>query len=135
MRRPRIVKTGISGIREEMSRMGVDPTGIGIMEGKSRHLLIRIEDLDLRAALILKQNLLSLGGEVALRREAAGLTVESTPALLMGTVLQMRRLADKLKSQPFGLSELAVELTDLLHGIDEGISFVVGTGTFSREPK
>ena len=66
MRRPRIIKAGIAGIREEMSLIGVDPVGIGIMEGKSRHLLIRVDEVDLRAALILKQNLLSLGGEAAL---------------------------------------------------------------------
>ncbi|MDF1536604.1 MAG: dihydropteroate synthase [bacterium] len=135
MRPPRIINTGIFGIREEMSRMGVDPTGIGIMEGKSRHLLIRLDEVDLRAALILKQNLLSLGGEAALRKEAAGLTVQATPALLMGTVLQLRRLVDKLKSQPFGLSDLAQSLTELLHRIDERATFIVGGRDLLEDPK
>ena len=106
--------------------MGVDPTGIGIMEGKSRHILVQMNEVDLRAALILKQNLLSLGGDAALRREAAGLTVKTTPVLLMGTLLQLHRLTQKLMSQPFGLSELADSLSALLHGIDEGSSFLVG---------
>jgi dihydropteroate synthase len=126
MRRPRIISTGISGIRDEMSLIGVDPVGIGIMEGKSRHLLIRMDEVDLRAALILKQNILSIGGEAALRREAAGLTVQSTPVLLMGTVLQLRRLSDKLKSQPFGLSELGANLARLIHRVDEETRFLVG---------
>ena len=126
MSRPRIINTGINGIREEMSLIGVDPVGIGIMEGKSRHLLIRMDEVDLRAALILKQSILSLGGDAALRREAAGLTVQSTPVLLMGTVLQLRRLSDKLKSQPFGLSELGISLAQLIHRADEGARFLVG---------
>lgn len=109
-----------------MALIGVDPMGIGIMEGKSRHLLVRLDDVDLRAALILKQNILSIGGDAALRREAAGLTVESTPVLLMGTVTQLRRLSEKLKSQPFGLSELGKKLAQLIHGIDEGARFQVG---------
>jgi dihydropteroate synthase len=126
MRRPRIISTGITGIRDEMSLIGVDPVGIGIMEGKSRHLLIRMDEVDLRAALMLKQNILSIGGEAALRREAAGLTVQSTPVLLMGTVIQLRRLSEKLKSQPFGLSELGANLARLIHRVDEETRFLVG---------
>ena len=90
MRRPRLIDPGFSGIRNEMALMGVDPHGIDIMEEKSRHHLIRLDDVDLRAALILKQDMLSLGGEAALRREAAGLDIKKTPVLLMGTTRQIR---------------------------------------------
>jgi dihydropteroate synthase len=125
MRRPRLIDPGSSGIRREMALMGVDPLGIDIMEGKSRHHLIRLDDVDLRAALILKQDLLSLGGEAALRREAAGLDVKKTPVLLMGTTRQMRGLVSKLGGQPFKLADLARSIEGLLDTIDIDRQYVV----------
>ncbi|UCG37887.1 MAG: dihydropteroate synthase, partial [bacterium] len=126
MRRPRLIDAGFSVIVEEMRRMGVDPAGVDIMGEKGRHLLIRLDDVDLRAALILKQDMLSLGGEAALRREAASLKVSSTPVLLMGTALQVRRLAEKLPSQPFKLSALAGPLKELVEGLGTDARFLVG---------
>ena len=73
MRRPRLIDPGHSAISSEMALIGADPVGIGIMEGKSRLHVIRLDDVDLRAALILKQDMLSLGGDAALSRGAAGL--------------------------------------------------------------
>lgn len=125
MRRPRLIDLGSSGIRSEMIFMGVDPVGIDIMEGKSRHHLIRLDDVDLRAALILKQDMLSLGGEAALCREAAGLDIRETPVLLMGTERQMRGLVTKLAGQPFKLAELSQSIKELLDNIDSGSQYVV----------
>ena len=98
--------------------MGVDPVGIEMMEGKSRHHLIRLDDVDLKAALILKQDMLSLGGEAALCRGAAGLNVRETPVLLMGTLKQIRALVSKLEGQPFKLAELSRLIEGLLETID-----------------
>jgi len=126
MRRPRLLDPGPGGLKAEMSRMGVDPTGIRIMEEKGRHLLVRLDDLDIRAALILKQDMLSIGGEAALSRETAGLKVKTTPVLLMGTVHQLRRLADKILHQSFGLKELAGALVELLQNIAANPVFIVG---------
>jgi dihydropteroate synthase len=95
------------------------------MEGKSRHHLIRLDDVDLRAALILKQDMLSLGGEAALCREAAGLDIRGTPVLLMGTERQMRGLVTKLAGQPFKLAELSQSIKELLDNIDSGSQYVV----------
>jgi dihydropteroate synthase len=108
-----------------MARMGVDPHGIRIMGEKGRHLLIRLDSLDIRAALILKQEMLSIGGEAALSREAAGLKTRTTPVLLMGTVHQFRRLVQKLTEQTFGLKDLAADLEELLQNLATNPSFVV----------
>jgi len=126
MRRPRLIDPGFSGIRKEMAAIGVDPMGIDIMEEKSRLHLIRLDDVDLRAAMILKQDMLSLGGDAALCREAAGLKVSSTPVLLMGTVRQIRRLVSKLDGQPFQLAQLSRSVQELLDTIDRDSRYVVG---------
>lgn len=126
MRRPRLIDPGSSGIRKDMAQIGVDPGGIDIMEGKSRHHIIRLDDVDLRAALILKQDMLSLGGEAALNREAASLKTDNTPVLLMGTARQLRYLVSKLRGQPFSLSELSQSIEELLDTIGKNARFVVG---------
>ncbi len=126
MRRPRLIDPESSGVRSEMALMGVDPVGIDIMEAKSRHHLIRLDDIDLRAALILKQDMLSLGGEAALSREAAGLHIRQTPVLLMGTTRQLRGLVSKMKGQPFKLADLSGSIEELLDKVDNGSRYVVG---------
>ncbi len=95
------------------------------MQGKASHRLIRVDALDLKAALILKQDMLSLGGDVALRRDAAGLTIDRTPALIMGTSLQIGKLIKKLKGQPFGLGVLADSLDEVVKTLDSSRRFVV----------
>ncbi len=117
MTSPRILHLTPEGIRDEMAGMGVHPRGIEIMEGKTSSLLIRLESLNLKAALILKQDMLSLGGEVALSGEAAGLDVPATPALIMGTPSHITRLIEKMGNQPFGLADLAASLRRLLENL------------------
>ncbi len=135
MRRPRLIDPGPTGIKNEMVLMGVDPAGINIMEGKARHLLVRIDDVDLRAALILKQDMLSLGGEAALSRKAAGLSIRTTPVLLMGTSKQIRELVSKLEGQPFQLAETSRRIEELLDNIDHGSRFVVGNQDLLHQGK
>jgi len=125
MRRPRLIDPGTSGIRNEMAIMGVDPVGIDIMEGKARHHLIRLDEVDLKAALILKQDMLSLGGEAALTRDAACLRIRTTPVLLMGTSRQLRGLVSKLEGQPFKLGVISRSLNDLLDNIENGPRYFV----------
>lgn len=118
-----------------MIRMGVHPCGVQIMERKARQLLVRIEDLDLRAALILKQDMLSLGGDVALKREAAGLEIKTTPAIIMGTPVHLARLSEKIKGQPFGLGGLADSLERLLETHGTAGRFVVRDRDLLEEGK
>jgi len=94
--------------------MGVDRHGAERMAGKARHLLVKLEGVGLRAALVLKQDLLSLGGDAALAREAAALSVPRTPVLLMGTARQLADLARKCEAQPFGLAGIGRSLAALL---------------------
>jgi dihydropteroate synthase len=109
-----------------MTRMDVDPAGINIMSGKGQHLNIQLGEVSLKAALILKQDMLSIGGEAALSRRSASLTPESTPVLLMGTMSHFRLLADKLAGQPFGLAQVGSRLVSLLGDRSTAPSFVVG---------
>lgn len=111
------------GDREEARRairaVGADAGGVSWMAPKAVHRILRIENLSTRAANILKQEMLSRGGEAAIRREAVHLAVETTDVLLMGTLKQYDQLCQKLRMQPFGLSHLAQEIKDVLDNMEK----------------
>ena len=57
-----------SDVKREFEKIGVDPGGINLMIPKIFQLNIRINNLSAPAALILKQEMLSLGGDCANHR-------------------------------------------------------------------
>jgi len=97
-----------------MQEIRVDSYGIGIMLAKAEHYLIRLNIVSNISANILKQEMLSLGGDVAVARGALTGSVNKTDCLLMGTLAQFSRLNQKLKNQPFGLSRLGQDLSGSL---------------------
>ena len=106
-------------IRREMEKINVDPGGIRIMEPKSRFFTIKVSRLPLKAALLLKQEMLSRGGEAALPRNAIALTLDHVDVLLAGTKKHYLELIKKLKAQPFGLPSLAEEMKDILGNLEK----------------
>ena len=91
------------------------------MEKKALFRVVRVRGLDIRAANILKQEMLSRGGEVATSREVYELHGESADCLVMGTLTQFERLLPKLKQQPFGLRRLAGAIETALRNYDERV--------------
>ena len=104
--------------RRALNEIGSDPGGVAWMTPKAVHRLLRVEKLSSRAAIILKQEMLSKGGEAAISREAGDLSVEVTDVLLMGTLRQYEQLCQKLKMQPFGLTRLAQSIKDVLDNLE-----------------
>lgn len=91
----------------EMERIGVDPAGIRIMAPKHFHYNIKLEGLTPAQANIIKQEMLSMGGDAAVARGVASCSVERSGAILSGTLAQFTKLAGKLNCQPFGLPALS----------------------------
>lgn len=96
------------------SRLHVDKTGIKIMLPKTEQLLVFVDSLNVPAANILKQELLSTGADAALHKGACNFSVRETPCLLIGRKDQFLHLIKKLLAQPFGLKRLAAELKETL---------------------
>ncbi|MFA5881908.1 MAG: dihydropteroate synthase [Eubacteriales bacterium] len=105
--------------RLEIAQIGADSPGTNIMTPKAVHRTIKIEDLSTKAAVILKQEMLSNGGEAAVSRGVGNFSVEKTDVLLMGTVKQYSKVICKLKAQPFGLGKLAELLVKTLANLEK----------------
>jgi dihydropteroate synthase len=105
----------VSEIAREIEATDSDPEGVGIMTRKGRIFPVRLDAVPLKAAPILKQEMLSVGGDAAHARGVADHSVSATPVVLLGTWGQYRYLLPKLRRQPFGLHALADEVDAALH--------------------
>lgn len=100
--------------RRALEHVGVDPYGIEAMARKMEPCLVMVEGVPCRAANIMKQEMLSLGGDVAVARGSVACSIEKTDALVMGTRKQVDRFIEKLTRQPFGLNDIAAGMKEIL---------------------
>ena len=94
--------------------MKVDPYGIRIMAPKAEGFLIKLEGISSTTANILKQEMLSCGGDVALPRDVVTGKAKKTGCVLIATLAQLNRLKEKLLLQPFGLNQLSRKIAQVL---------------------
>lgn len=103
-----------SQFRQTLERIGVDFHGIEAMEPKMQHFNVLLEGISAPMANILKQEMLSLGGDVAVARDSVSCNIKKTDALIMGTNKQLMRLAKKIMIQPFGLNIVGHRIQNLI---------------------
>ena len=97
-----------------LRRAGVDPAGVDIMTRKAETVVIRICGLSAAAANILKQQMLSIGGDAAVHREVIRGGPDESCAYLISDTRRLEILAGNLAQQPFGLDEAGSEIVRLL---------------------
>ncbi len=102
----------------EMQRIGVDPIGIESMREKIFHLNLKIEGIDCRLANVLKQEMVILGGDVAMDKRIIDCSVAATDLILMGTQNQIKALTDRLENRFNGLQGVAVRIRECLKNLE-----------------
>jgi len=103
---------------QQMKKVGVDPTGVKLMEGKTLHFNLKVEGIKPRTANLLKQELLSLGGDVAVDGRGFDCSANQTDALLMGTQKNFEKLILKLEQYP-DLQPLGQSIKETLKNISK----------------
>ncbi len=101
----------------EMFRIGVDPVGIKLMSPKLLHLNIKIHGLNSPQANILKQEMLSVGGDAAVSVGVINCSVKTTDAIISGTEKQIYSVIKKLNMQPFGLKQIGSAIKNAIDNI------------------
>jgi len=104
---------------QQMKEMGVDPIGVKLMEGKTLYFNLKVEGIEPRRANLLKQEMLSLGGDVAVDGRGFDCSAEQTDTLLMGTQKHFEKLIFKLEQYP--------DLQPLGHSIGETLKNISKT--------
>jgi dihydropteroate synthase len=97
-----------------LKKADVHPHGIQAMLPKMFHFNVVIEGIECRVANIIKQEMLSLGGDAAVARGTVACSIGGTDVILMGTLKQIQRFTEKISGQPFGLSLIAEGVREIL---------------------
>lgn len=104
--------------KQALRHIGSDPGGIALMAGKAVGRAIKLEGVPLRVAHILKQEMLAADGDAAVHRDVITNGIEATDIMLLGTVRQLEKVANKLLAQPFGLKNMGKALKELLSTLE-----------------
>ncbi len=90
-----------------INQIGSDLHGVALMKNKMVHYNFRVGPLPAAAANIIKQEMLSVGGEAAVTRGVINCSAENSDAILSATRKQFRKFCRKLRAQPFSLALMA----------------------------
>lgn len=105
-----------AALARAIARTDSDPEGVGIMTRKGRIFPVALRHVPLKAAPLLKQELLAVGGDAAQSRGIADHTASESDVVALATWGQYQRLLPKLRRQPFQLRALAEEIDAALRG-------------------
>ena len=97
-----------------MEEIGVDSVGIAYMLPKAKFRRILVRDVRNAIANIIKQDMLSIGGDVAVNKGCVNCTIEKTDILIMGTYKQIGKLTRKLKSQVSESRDIAKRIETII---------------------
>jgi len=112
----------INNLEEAMAifrKIGVDPYGIDAMASKTINVNILLEGQPCKIANIIKQEMLSVGGDAAVAGGSVSCSVPVSDILIMGTIKQILAMAKKIEKQPFGLNLISANILALLKNISQ----------------
>lgn len=115
-------------IKRELININADKRAFDGLVANMEFMHIRLEQVDTRAANIIKQVMIRIGGEAAISEEAYSYTTRTTNMLISASRKNMGFLAKKLASKQYELEDIAKEIErciDEKHG-----ALVVGKKTF-----
>jgi phosphoribosylglycinamide formyltransferase-1 len=105
----------ISDPAYHMKRIGVTEDATKYLSEKCKIYGVLIENITPREAMILKQEMLSIGGDCAVPKECILNNLVFIDAILIGNSIQLKLLLKKLKGQAFNLTKLADKLEEILN--------------------
>lgn len=121
-----VIKSIVSeNIEAELEKIGFDIAYRAKASDKFRYKTFKVYDLTLPQANILKQTALSFGADCGVHREVLTSKIEKTDVILGGSFSQLKKIAEKLKLQPFSLKVLAEYIENQL-SLQERNTKIVG---------
>ena len=101
-----------------LAEAGVDPYGIAIIGRKAETIVLRVDRVAAPVANIIKQQLLSMGGDAAVHRDAITGGPPQSSVYIVADRSRLAQLPAKFARQPFGLAELGAEIERLLGALE-----------------
>lgn len=110
----RVDISNISEARDFIKEIGCDPKSIDIMAPKAVFRTLIIDKVHPVDAIIIKQDMLSIGGEVAIPKDVFEKRDGECKILLMGTLRQLEDLVSKLYRHHLRIRMIAKKLEDFV---------------------
>ena len=104
----------VSNIENELQQIGFDSSYLLQAENKFRYRNIKIFNLSVAQANILKQTALIFGADCAVNRNVITGNITQSDAILCGSYSQLKKIANKLMAQPFKLAILGKKIQNFL---------------------
>lgn len=100
---------------QELKSVGSDAASFQYFLSKSETIILKIYDINSKGANILKQEFLSAGGDVAVHRDVANFSKDTTDCILIGTPKVYKTVLEKLSLEGyFGLKKVRETLINFL---------------------
>ncbi|HVO37684.1 MAG TPA: dihydropteroate synthase [Spirochaetia bacterium] len=101
-------------LKRHLSEIDISDEDIEKISDMFLYCTVKLEGVDTRAANLMKSSIESLGGGLAMRKEAREFTVRETDVIISGSRHTLRVLATRLKGEPFGLDAIAAEIASCI---------------------
>jgi len=113
----------------ELKRIGVTSQGIESMYEKSHCLAVKLKNIKLGAANIIKQDMLSIGGDAAVSRGVVNGKVETSDVIILGNLKMIHSLIQKLSFQNiFEIPQIISRIQKLLEIEERKMPFILKVG-------
>lgn len=119
--RPRVLALAdLQAAREEVARIGALEPALGWLAAKTQVRAVRVEDVQGRAAALLKQECLAIGCDCAVSSAVAAFDNTPRAVVIIANLRQYETLLERLRRQPFGLADVAAEVEQALASYEAG---------------
>ena len=108
--------------RHELKKIGVSSRGIEVMAPKALPMIVKLCWVRVGAANIIKQEMLSIGGDAAVARGVVEGSEKISDVIILGNYAKIVKLIKKLQNQNiFGLDKIRLDLEKLLNTLSTDI--------------
>ncbi len=101
-----------------LAEAGVDSHGVAIIGRKAEAIVVRVDRVAAPVANIIKQQLLSIGGDAAVHRDVIAGGPPQSSVYIIADRNRLAQLPAKFARQPFGLAELGAGVERLLGALE-----------------
>lgn len=103
-----------TNILKELENIGFDKSYSKIAQNKYKYLNIKIFNLSLPQANILKQTALSYGSDCAIHKDVLINNIDKTDCILTGSISQLKKISKSLENQQFRLNILSKKIEEII---------------------
>ena len=117
----------------ELKQIGFDSNYTAVAKEKFEYRNIKIFDVNVAQANIIKQTALSVGADCATHRDVITGNIEKSSCILGGSVSQLKKISQKLKFQPFSLKVLGGKIDEILSFYEASKTKIVGILNITKD--